>query len=116
MAIEGFLWSVGKTWRCCHGAGEDASSEKMICGKMLFTLLPGNRHTQMNFEATSGTITTGGRIQNVLLEKLGFYPVLKSLMMLLILSVSGMVTFKIVLLYILTCTVLLDYSIDYPLI
>lgn len=48
------------------------SSEKMICGKMQFTLLSGNRHTQMSFKVTSETVITGGRIQSVLNEELHF--------------------------------------------
>jgi len=42
---------------------EDASSEKGIHGKKWFTLLCGNRHTQISFKFTSVTLTTGERIQ-----------------------------------------------------
>lgn len=42
---------------------EDVSSEKGIHGKMWFTLLSGNRHTQISFKVSSVTLTTGERIQ-----------------------------------------------------
>lgn len=54
------------------GGGGDASSEKMIYCEMPLTLLSGNRHTYMSYKVTSETIPTGGKIQSVLNEELGF--------------------------------------------